>query len=130
MNLFTHYLAQPLRHRALRRFIAGWDTLESLIIHTYKAGQVDPADSVAHGQVRQQLLRAYPRWQGRLAPFWRAALVGGVPCPSDPFERLLAPAALADFVDDWTAMQHLPAAREALNRLVLALTGDGPDAST
>jgi hypothetical protein len=37
----------------------------------------------------------------------------------DPFANLLEPAQASDFVDNWTAMQTLPAARESLNMLLL-----------
>ena len=39
---------------------------------------------------------------------------------TDPFRLLLAFEHPADIRDDWNAMQHLPAAREALNRFVVS----------
>jgi hypothetical protein len=52
---------------------------------------------------------------------WRQTSRGGKPCEDDPFAFLLTPESAAGFVGSWAHMQALPAAREALNRLVLTL---------
>jgi len=46
-------------------------------------------------------------------------LAAGQPCADDPFRYLLAATRAATFCGSWAHMQALPAAREALNRLIL-----------
>jgi hypothetical protein len=62
----------------------------------------------------------YGDWQEVMATYWREARVGGQPAAEDPVLKLLSAKAAADFVGDWGAMQHLPAVREAINRMLLA----------
>jgi hypothetical protein len=61
----------------------------------------------------------YPSWQKELGPYWQAAKVQGEPAHRDPFAVLIGAEHASDFVDEWSVMQQLPVAREALNRLVL-----------
>jgi hypothetical protein len=119
VNLFTRFLSQSLPDGDLRQFIAHWDALESLIIHTYKTKQVTAADEAEYGQIRQWFGRNYAHFQSALTPLWQATQIGGAPAQQDPFQRLTSAKKLTAFRDDWAAMQALPAAREALNRLIM-----------
>jgi hypothetical protein len=119
MNPFTKSIAAHLRSRRLRQFVRQWDALEALVIRVYRNAAAEPADEEAFAALRHWLRQAYPTWQARLEPHWRAAMRGGQPSPDDPFLFLLAPQRAQDFCASWAHLQALPAAREALNRLIL-----------
>ena len=125
MNLFTRYLRQWNRNRELDDLVEHWNALEALIIRVYKGGEATPADEAEYQAIRLWMGANYPDWQAILRPFWREALVGGQPATEDPFLRLTKVDRADDFVGDWDAMQHLPAAREALNRLILHMSEEG-----
>lgn len=119
MNLFTRFLKQWNRDKELDLLLEHCDALESLIIRVYKQGAASAADEAEYHALRAWLLANYLQWEKELQPYWRRTQVAGATAEKDPFRRLIAPEAAADFVGDWEAMQNLPAAREALNRLVL-----------
>lgn len=120
MNPFTRFLRQWIRDDAgLDQLIEHGDALESLVIRVYKAGEATVADEAQYQSIRRWMQDNYPSWQEALRPFWQEAEVAGRPTHEDPFLRLTAPDHAAAFADNWEAMQLLPAAREALNRLVI-----------
>ncbi len=121
MNPFTRFLTNRLGHQNIAAFAQRWDIVERLVVMTYKAKGASDADSAAYKEARQWLLKTYPQWQKQLHPYWQGKLIGGKPATEDPFLRLLQPETATGFVDDWVAMQTLPAAREALNELIVAL---------
>ena len=122
MNPFTRFLSQFSRRRntALDAFIARWDTLERLVIRVYKEDAVTAEDQRLFDENWPWLLQNYTIWQAALASYWPTTLVGGVPAPQDPFLRLLRVVGPEAFRNDWEAMQYLPAAREALNQMLVA----------
>lgn len=120
MNPFSKFLRQWSRQPDFDHFVEQWDRLERLVIAVYKAGQARPEDEQTYAEVRTWLGQHYGRWSEALRPHWQEALIGGAPAVEDPFLRLTRPENAAAFVGDWQAMQHLPAAREAINRLLLA----------
>lgn len=122
MNLFTRFLRQWLHDPDLEQLVEHWDALEALVIRVYKGGKATEADEAEYQTLRSWLEANYPAWQKQLHSHWRRARVGGKPAATDPFLRLFTPPSAAAFVGDWEAMQHLPAAREALNALVLQLS--------
>lgn len=122
MNPFTSFLSRRLHDPSLTDFIAHWDRLERLVVAVYKRQQALPVDEAEWAALRPWLLSHYPHWQPALAPLWPQTLVGGQLAAADPFAALLTPASAAAFVHNWPAMQTLPAAREALNQLLLQLS--------
>ncbi len=125
MNRFTHFLQQWLRPGAsLAPLVEHLDALERLVIRVYKGNEATAADEAEYGRLRPWLQDNYPAWQEALEPYWRQSLVAGQPAEADPVWRLLQAEAARDFMGDWGAMQHLPAIREALNRLILAESGE------
>ena len=121
MNPFSRFLRQFLRpDHDIQLFIAHWDRLETLVIQVYKEQQVTKAQKTIFAASWPWLRMHYTTWQAELAPYWPDALVGGQPAPQDPFLRLLAADRPEAFLDDWVALQNLPAAREALNRYLVA----------
>lgn len=119
MNPFTRFLRQWSRDRKLEELVAHCDALERLVIRVYKGGEATPADEAEYEKIRTWMQANYGAWQDALRPYWQEAKVAGHPAGEDPFRHLLAAEQAAAFVDNWTAMQHLPAAREALNKLVI-----------
>ncbi len=119
VNPFTKALASRLRSRRLKAFIARWDALEALVVRVYRSGVATPEDEQQFVELKAWLLRHYPEWQTPLEPHWRAALRAGQPCADDPFRYVLGATRAATFCGSWAHMQALPAAREALNRLIL-----------
>lgn len=89
------------------------------MIRVYRNAAATEADDAEFGELKRWLCEHYAEWQTRLEPHWRSALRGGQPSQDDPFVFLLAPECAAAFCGSWAHMQALPAAREALNRLIL-----------
>lgn len=119
MNLFSRFLRQWSEDDDLDTFVEHCDALEALVIRVYKDGEASPADEAEYQAVRGWLQANYPSWQDELESFWREANVAGKPATADPFLRLMRAESAAEFVDDWEAMQNLPAVREAVNRLLI-----------
>jgi hypothetical protein len=127
MNPFTHFLRRRLRQPSLDEFVERWDRLERLVISVYKDKAATAEDEAIYAEIRPWLQQHYPQWRTQLQTYWPQALIGGQPAREDPFLFLLQAEEAADYVDNWLAMQTLPAAREALNQLVTALAAsDSP----
>ncbi len=120
MNPFTQSLTRALADPAVDAFVSGWDALEALVMRVYRGGMAGLADEAEWVLLRPALAAAYPAWSVALAPHWPQTRAGGQPVAADPFARLMSFARAADIVGDWAAMQTLPAAREALNRMLVA----------
>ena len=123
-NPFTKFLSQWFRDPDLEAFVARWDELEMLMVQVYKekASPAEAADDFA--RVWPWLRRHYGQWEGALRPYWQQTKAAGEMTQTDPFALLLAFEKPADILGDWRAMQHLPAAREALN-LYIRDQGEG-----
>ena len=120
MNPFTRFLRQWTQDDAeLNHLVEQCDALESVVIRVYKEGEATAADEAQYQAIRRWMRENYPAWQDALRPYWQQALVAGRSAAEDPFLRLTAPESASAFVGDWQAMQMLPAARVALNRLVI-----------
>lgn len=118
MNPFSSFLGQWSGNKDFAEFVTYWNGLESIVVRVYRE-KATPADVAADFQrIWPWLREAYPLWEPTLQPYWQATKAAGEPTRSDPFALLLAFDAPADIQGDWRAMQHLPAAREAINRLL------------
>jgi hypothetical protein len=124
MNVFTKSLLAllGLGQNDLQEFVRRWDVLEQLVISVFRAKAAAQADEVVYAETRVWLNQHYPQWRDALQPHWQRAKVAGQLASTDPFALLLAHQQAADFVKNWAAMQNLPAAREALNNLILEAT--------
>ncbi|MCZ7571041.1 MAG: hypothetical protein M5U01_21045 [Ardenticatenaceae bacterium] len=125
MNPFTRFL-RSLSPRTqtpeIEEFILRWDVVEVVVVSVYKDRLLTPEVRSAYAEARAWLRQHAPHWRAWFAPYWPQTLQGGRPTPADPFEFILSRAGHADdFAEDWEAMQALAAAREALNRYLLAL---------
>ncbi|MBE7530807.1 MAG: hypothetical protein HND44_19525 [Chloroflexi bacterium] len=120
MNPFSSFLRQWLADDDFDAFVAYWDRLERLTVQVYREKVPVAAAQPEFAEVWPWLRERYGRWQSTLEPFWRQTTAAGASTQTDPFLLLLQKQSSADIPGDWWAMQHLPAAREALNRYVLA----------
>lgn len=120
MNPFTESLLRQLEDDQLADWVTKWDELEALIIEVYRAGQVSDSILEEYRGLKEELLAGYQAWRPRLKPHWRDRQAGGRTINNDPFLELLSAEAAGEFVDNWQAVQLLPAAREALNSFLLA----------
>ena len=115
MNPFTKFLGQWSADDDFGAFVAHWDRLEGVVVGVYR-GKMDEATAEQEYAAVWPWLRArYPAWQPALRPYWQATRAAGEPTQTDPFSLLLDRPAVAAIRGDWQAMQHLPAAREAIN---------------
>ena len=121
-NPVTRSLIQELNDPHLAQFAAQWDAVEALVIHVFRRKAATPQDEAEYQQIRTRLREAYAHRQRALRPYWSRAKVAGETAGEDPFARLLETEASRDFVENWVAMQTLPAAREALNHWLMDLT--------
>jgi len=120
MNPFTRFLSQWSTDGRLQRFIHHWDALERMMVEIYR-GKVTAQEAAPEFERIWSWLRVhYSEWEAQLEPFWRQTQAGGKPVEVDPFRLLLAIDQPADIPGAWRAMQHLPAAREALNQFLIA----------
>ena len=115
MNPFTRFLNQWSNNHSLSDFIAYWDRLEKLVVLVYRQKLTPLAAEPEFEQVWPWLRRVYGEWAEGLRPYWQQTKAAGEITQVDPFLLLLDLETPSAILGDWRAMQHLPAAREALN---------------
>lgn len=118
-NPFTHFLRQWNRNPDLDEFVVYWDALEQIVVGVYREKMALAAAEPEFQRVWPWLRRHYADWREVLRPFWQKTRAAGAPTQTDPFQLLLDIQNPRDIMNDWRAMQHLPAAREALNHYIL-----------
>jgi hypothetical protein len=119
VNPFTRAILKHITDPVLGEFVVHWDALEFLVIRVFRAKAASQPDQAEYRHLRSRLSRDYPRWQEALRPYWQEARVAGQAASQDPFRFLLSESDPGWFVGNWSAMQHLPAAREALNQFLI-----------
>lgn len=124
MNPFTRFLMQWVPQASLAEFVTQWDVLEALVIRVYKGKRATAVDEQQYQQAKAWFEANYAQFAPTLQPYWADTKVGGTTEHDDPFRVLFAPDTAVVFVNNWPAMQHLPAAREALNKLIVAEGND------
>lgn len=110
---------------ALAAFVADWDRLETLVIRVFRAGAAGAEDAAEWAELRASLAAPLDAFAADLARHWPLTSVAGEPCAVDPFRALVDVPTAETFVANWGAMQTLPAAREAMNRWLVAMAGSG-----
>lgn len=123
MNPVTRSLLQRLKNRRLEEFVTYWDALERMVIRVYKGKRATAEDEAEYERLRRGLQKHYPRWEKALRPYWQGKQAGGEPVREDPFLALFSVPQASGFIQNWTAMQTLPAAREAINEYIVAQIG-------
>jgi len=119
MNPFTRFLNQWSRNKPFAEFIAHWDLLEQITIQVYQQKMEPDVARADFDRVWPWLRQQYPHWEPALRPFWQQTYAAGQLTQTDPFRLLLHIQQPEAILGDWNAMQHLPAAREAINRFLL-----------
>ena len=125
MNPFTQSLLKQVKDRQLVEFVTRWDAVEALVVRVYKGAAASPEDEAQYQRSRAWLLGRYPTWRTALGRYWPLTKAAGEPTRVDPFASLLAVTRASDFVENWSAMQTLPAARESINILLVDLLNSG-----
>lgn len=119
MNPFSRYLSQWSTDAGFGAFVEHWDVLERIVIDVYRETMTPEAAVSEYERTWGWLRRQYPLWRNALEPYWRQTRAAGALTAVDPFELMLDIQWTGDILGDWRAMQHLPAAREAINRYLL-----------
>lgn len=119
MNPFTRFLQQWTQDKELNTLVEHCDALEALVIRVYKKGKASGADEAEYQALRRWLQANYTAWEPQLRPFLETTNERAAGKPDDPIRAIIRVEHAADFVGNWSAMQQLPSAREALNRLIM-----------
>ncbi|MCA9949737.1 MAG: hypothetical protein KDE48_08835 [Anaerolineales bacterium] len=119
-NPFTRFLNQWSSNSDFAEFIDHWDQLEAVVVAVYRQKMSSAEAAMTFDTVWFWLRAHYPTWESALRPYWQKTLVGGKKTSQDPFKYLITISHPDAILDDWFAMQQLPAAREALNQFLLA----------
>ncbi len=124
-NPFTRFLTQWSADGRFQQFVAYWDALELLMVQVYRQKMSVAEAQAEYTRVWPWLRQHYGEWAEALRPFWQQTKAAGAPTIADPFQLLLDIPHPQAILGDWRAMQHLPAAREALNQYIRSQE-DGP----
>lgn len=124
MNPYTSYLMQWVDDPAFGEFVQYWDALETIVVRVYRQKATPESAADDFYRVWPWLRRCYHTHEPALRPYRQQVKAGGEPIDGDPFLLLLNIAAPGDIPGDRRMMQHLPAAREAINRYLVAQTGE------
>ena len=114
-NPVTQKILADLNDPSLESFIADWDDLEALVIRVYRGGKANRADRREFRQLRNRLQKSYPKYHSVLDGLWPQSRIGHDPITFNPFLALIEIKRADDFLNNWPAMQTLPAIRETLN---------------
>jgi len=120
MNPVTHGLLQQLSDPILTAFATDWDTVTELVIEIYQQKSLTVEQQARFFEAQERLQATYPTLAAELEPHWRTARIKGEFVVGDPFLAVLSKPSAKEFVENWDAMRTLPAAREALNMLLMA----------
>lgn len=119
MNPVTQSLLKQLNDPGLTAFAAQWDAITELVIEIYKQKSLTVEQQARFFEAQARLQAAYPTLSDELLPYWRTARIKGELVVGDPFLAVISKRSAKEFVENWDAMRTLPAAREALNMLLI-----------
>ncbi|MCW5873653.1 MAG: hypothetical protein KIS88_03295 [Anaerolineales bacterium] len=119
MNPVTQSLLKQLNNPEMDAFAADWDAVTELVIEIYQQKSLTVEQQARFFEAQERLQAAYPPLAAELEPYWRVARIKGELVVGDPFLAVLGKASAKEFVENWDAMRTLPAAREALNMLLM-----------
>lgn len=119
-NPFTRFLRQWSSNPDFEEFVSYWDRLEAVVVRVYREKMTPEAAAAEFERVWPWLRHHYGRWEETLRPYWQRTQAAGKPTATDPFRLLLDLERPQAISGDWGAMQHLPAAREAINQYLVS----------
>lgn len=120
MNPVTQSLLKQLNDPQLDAFATDWDALTELVIEIYQQKSLTFAQQQRFFELQERLRPGYGGLAAELEPHWRTARIKGELVVGDPFLAVIEKASAKEFVENWDAMRTLPAAREALNMMLMA----------
>jgi len=115
----TRRLLDEIDDPELAAFAMAWDSLEECLVWIYREGSCPPELEQRHGGLRSSLERHLAAWEEDLRPLWQATRIDGAAVRHSPFRTVLAARRPRDVVGNRVLMRTLPAAREAINHLLL-----------
>lgn len=118
-NPVTQSLLKQINDPSLAAFVSDWDGLNDLVIEIYQQKSLTFEQQEHFFELQERLRAAYPAYAAKLAPHWRTARIKGELVVGDPFAAIIEKQGAKDFVENWDAMRTLPAAREALNNMLM-----------
>lgn len=118
MNPFSRFLSQWSGNRPFSEFVARWDELELVVVRVHRDKMTLAEAEPIFAEVWPWLRQQYGQWEAVLRPYWPQTKAAGELTKTDPFQLLLDLESPAAILGNWRAMQHLPAARESLNRFL------------
>jgi hypothetical protein len=118
MNPVTRRLLDEIDDPALAEFALAWDEYEEHFVGVFREGGFAPAEAAGFDDLRRATQHRLRNWEPALEQHWRATRIEGVHPEVSPFRTALAvdPASIPT---NRAALRALPAAREALNMLLL-----------
>ena len=119
MNPVTASFLKQLDWPELEQWIDQWDEFEQILLSAYRSGEVSEDQRKRYHALRNALRSSYPTWQSGLRTYWSSTRVQGELLGHDPFLTLTSHPELQVERVEWSDMKMLPAAREALNCLLL-----------
>ena len=123
-NPVTRKILDDLRDPALSAFVEGWDDLEELVISVFRTSEATRAQRRMYHRLRKTLVKGYEEHRDALFAYWPEAQVAGEKALEDPFLALLSVERASQFIENWQAMQTLPAVRESINGWLVDQLGD------
>jgi hypothetical protein len=129
MNPVTRRLLDDVDDPELAAFALAWDALEECLVQIYRAADCPPELATRHAELRASVESGLDAWEPALQPHWMATRINGAPPSESPFLSVVAVHRAGAVVGDRDLMRTLPAAREALNHLLLerAVRSGGDD---
>lgn len=131
MNPVTRRLLDDVDDPELAAFALAWDGLEECLVRIYRMAECPPELAASHAEWRASVEAGLGSWEPALQPHWKATRVNGAPPSESPFLAVVAVRNPDAVIGDRDLMRTLPAAREALNHLLLerAVRSGGDDAT-
>jgi hypothetical protein len=124
MNPVTRRLLDEIDDPELAAVALAWDRFEEQIVFLYRTGACTAEEAEEYGRGRRSVQQSIGRWTKDLEPCWKATRVDGAPLRQSPFLVILGVEEARGVLGNWDLMRLLPAAREALNYLLLERGSD------
>ena len=123
MNPVTRRLLDEIDDPQLAAFALAWDELEECLVGIYRDRTCSPRVERRYADLRSSAEKGLGKWEKALRRHWLATRINGTPPAQSPFRSVVAVQRPGDVIDDRAMMRTLPAAREALNNLLLERGG-------
>jgi hypothetical protein len=126
MNPVTKSLLKDISDNSLKAFVHQWDRFEQLIIEINRQKSLSFTQQQEFFDLKEKLGASYSPWESEMRIYWRQTRIKEGNLTTDPFRLLLNSDTAHDVLGSWEAIKLLPAAREAMN-LMLMEKGGAPN---